>query len=670
MQPRRPSRNGLPFRVLAAVAILAACGRADDAEPPYGHPDFYPTPERPAGLQGDGSGHFPGARPVTEWDFRTGKNIVWRTMLPNWGYSSPIVVGDKVFVTTDWNRLLCLDARDGRILWQRDNWTFDLVADGDRDKAAALRKAWDGLVNEHSKAWACCWEIAYLTWKLDVIRAAKTGQEFKWPSRGYGHSGEGHGGNNMARDHLTDAELKQVTARLKALGDEEVAAIERRLAELAKLREEKRWAPHVSGYVPTLSPYERGKEKELADKPWEVYHKVLIPRGLFTDMWNGWLGTSFATPVSDGEHVWALFGQCQVVCYDLDGRRKWIKVHLESGRKRVGWRTAQNFSASPILADEKLITIFGGQDKTGSTVRAFDKRTGELLWAREVTRGHGEGHPFWQVRRVLYDGIDALVVGNSMVLATADGSVIIEGLVSLVAPPLVHEDRVFLISGNGECGNGVRYGLKLYRDGPAVKARVLWGAMPSNTRTADSDQEHIRKNAPAERIIAYQGEVPGSSVGCCYHDGRILCGGNPALVFDPDTGKEIPPAEPPKRSRWRRVGQPRGHLIRAGDYLFSQTGYCGVIVRALGDPANILAVNDIGSEWQRRLQLLQMPPDEMARVILDRHFMPYYSNWSMMQSTPYAQGERLYMRTRDTLYCVGDPARPYHSPSRARAGPQ
>ena len=78
---------------IAAVTILiwfTGGGRAADL--PHGHPDFDPSPERPAGLQGDGTGHFPGATVVTKGDFRTGENIIWRAKMPNWGYSSPIVV--------------------------------------------------------------------------------------------------------------------------------------------------------------------------------------------------------------------------------------------------------------------------------------------------------------------------------------------------------------------------------------------------------------------------------------------------------------------------------------------------------------------------------------------------------------------------------------------------
>jgi outer membrane protein assembly factor BamB len=52
------------------------------------------------------------------------ENVAWKTPIPGVGHSSPIVVGDRVFVTTCLVKerqrvLLCLDRQDGKILWQK-----------------------------------------------------------------------------------------------------------------------------------------------------------------------------------------------------------------------------------------------------------------------------------------------------------------------------------------------------------------------------------------------------------------------------------------------------------------------------------------------------------------------------------------------------------------------
>ena len=52
------------------------------------------------------------------------ENVAWKTVVPGDGWSSPVIHGDRVFVTstTDEGRychVICLDRRDGKILWNR-----------------------------------------------------------------------------------------------------------------------------------------------------------------------------------------------------------------------------------------------------------------------------------------------------------------------------------------------------------------------------------------------------------------------------------------------------------------------------------------------------------------------------------------------------------------------
>jgi len=53
------------------------------------------------------------------------ENVAWKAAIPGVGHSSPIVCGDRVFVTTcqlkDQKRMLmCLDRKDGKLLWERE----------------------------------------------------------------------------------------------------------------------------------------------------------------------------------------------------------------------------------------------------------------------------------------------------------------------------------------------------------------------------------------------------------------------------------------------------------------------------------------------------------------------------------------------------------------------
>ena len=53
------------------------------------------------------------------------ENVVWKTEIPGQGWSSPIVWGDRVFVTSATDngtkcRVLCLDRKSGKISWNKE----------------------------------------------------------------------------------------------------------------------------------------------------------------------------------------------------------------------------------------------------------------------------------------------------------------------------------------------------------------------------------------------------------------------------------------------------------------------------------------------------------------------------------------------------------------------
>lgn len=72
------------------------------------------------GWRGDGSGRYPQANPPTPWDTDDGKNILWKTDIGK-GQSCPVVSGDKIFITSEPESLLCLDAKTGKVLWKKEN---------------------------------------------------------------------------------------------------------------------------------------------------------------------------------------------------------------------------------------------------------------------------------------------------------------------------------------------------------------------------------------------------------------------------------------------------------------------------------------------------------------------------------------------------------------------
>jgi len=120
----------------AGVAILALVTVAAAADPDGHWPSF-----RGPAASGVADGH---ATPTT-WNVKAGENIQWKTPIPGLGLSSPVVWGDRVFVTTAISGkakpklkvglygdiepvrdntvhryvVYCLDRTSGKILWER-----------------------------------------------------------------------------------------------------------------------------------------------------------------------------------------------------------------------------------------------------------------------------------------------------------------------------------------------------------------------------------------------------------------------------------------------------------------------------------------------------------------------------------------------------------------------
>lgn len=106
--------------ISGALAWVLAADPVPGAEPstqvPYGHPDFLPTPARPVGFRGNWGGSYPGATLPREWS--SIYNVIWRQPV-GLGEASPIVVGKQVFMLTEGQRVLCLRAATGDVLWER-----------------------------------------------------------------------------------------------------------------------------------------------------------------------------------------------------------------------------------------------------------------------------------------------------------------------------------------------------------------------------------------------------------------------------------------------------------------------------------------------------------------------------------------------------------------------
>ena len=117
--------------VLVALLVCIVFSANAAAPAVLGSPNYLPTPDQPIGWRGDGSGRYPGATPPTAWERKKNgtkyetQGIAWMTPLPDVGVSCPIVVGQRIFITTEIADLICIDKLTGRIAWIRSNPEFE-----------------------------------------------------------------------------------------------------------------------------------------------------------------------------------------------------------------------------------------------------------------------------------------------------------------------------------------------------------------------------------------------------------------------------------------------------------------------------------------------------------------------------------------------------------------
>ena len=146
-----------------------------------------------------------------------------------------------------------------------------------------------------------------------------------------------------------------------------------------------------------------------------------------------------ASPITDGEYVFAFFGSYGMYCLDADGKVVWSK-QLGTMFTKHG----HGEGASPVLYGDTLVVNWDHEDQ--SFVMAIDKRTGEKLWKigrDEVTS--------WATPIVVeHEGRPQLIIsGTGRVrgydLATAQVIWECDGLsANVVASPVAADGMVFV----------------------------------------------------------------------------------------------------------------------------------------------------------------------------------------------------------------------------------
>jgi outer membrane protein assembly factor BamB len=178
-------------------------------------------------------------------------------------------------------------------------------------------------------------------------------------------------------------------------------------------------------------------------------------------------GHASATPVTDGQMIYASFGRHGLVAFNMDGKIVW---HRKFG-------VIDNYhgpAGSPVLYKDR---VFLYQDHEGSSaqrafVGAFDAKTGKTLW--ETPRSETVG---WGTPVVINSGErDELVINSQRRVAAYDPQTgrelwTVRGMTFEVIPtPVVGEGLVFASSGRA----GPTYAIRPGGSGDVTATHVAW----------------------------------------------------------------------------------------------------------------------------------------------------------------------------------------------------
>jgi outer membrane protein assembly factor BamB len=147
------------------------------------------------------------------------------------------------------------------------------------------------------------------------------------------------------------------------------------------------------------------------------------------------------TPVTDGEGVYAYFGNVGLYAFDMDGKPRWSKS-LGTFKTRFGWGMA----SSPVLHAGRIYVVNDNDER--SFMVALDKATGDEVWRVDRNEKSNWATPFVWRNNVRTEIVTS---GTGKVRSyDLDGKVLWElgGLSSITIPtPFVSRDLLFVGSG-------------------------------------------------------------------------------------------------------------------------------------------------------------------------------------------------------------------------------
>jgi outer membrane protein assembly factor BamB len=297
------------------------------------------------------------------------------------------------------------------------------------------------------------------------------------------------------------------------------------------------------------------------------------------------------TPVTDGRHVYAVFGNLGVFALTLDGAEVWSQ-RIEPRKTAFGWGTA----ASPVLHDGRLFLVNDNQER--SELVALDAQSG-----KELLRLERDEKSTWATPFVWQNGqrTELITPGSRAVRSyDLDGKLLwsFSGMSNIAIPTPQAGDGLLFVS-SGYVGDKLR---PLYAIRPGASGDIT--LKPEQTANDFIAWSNPTAGPYNPSPLFYQGRIY-----VLYDRGTVNC-------FDAKTGRAL----------YERQPLPKGLAFTSSPWAASGKVFClnedGVcFVLGAGDKFELLGTNKLADD-------------------------------DMCMATPALVGDRLLIRTAARLYCI------------------
>ena len=302
------------------------------------------------------------------------------------------------------------------------------------------------------------------------------------------------------------------------------------------------------------------------------------------------------TPVTDGERVYAYFGNAGLFCYDMEGKPLW-QTNWPAVKTRYGWGSA----ASPALYKDKLFVVNDNDDQ--SYLTALDTKTGRQLWRVERDEKSNWATPYvWENEK----RVELITPGTKRVRSyDLDGKLLWElgGMSSIVIPTPFSGFGLLYVS-SGYVGD---------------KTRPVFAIRPGA-----SGDISLKNGAATNEFIAWS-----SPTAAPYNPSPLLYGDYFYVLFD--------------------FGFLACHEARTGNLVYEKQ-------RVRPEAATAFTA----SPWAYNGKIFALSEDGDTFVFQagpDYKLLRKNPLEEMCMATPAIAGDRLLVRTLTKLYCIRSAAR-------------